>query len=363
MLMYFCDKCRYGTKKISSIKNHVSSIKHVEILNGSEEDKNILNHKYVCIDCNISFITQSSYNRHRSGRGIHKKDAQIAELKKQVDEIIGQNKELTAEKQEITDKYIQIAEKYIQTTEENKEIITKYIASMEAHAETCKTALSLIKYLLTYFADTPNLSKPVEIFKKFDANPETDKELLYHFKNKTLVKYLGDFIIAEYKKKDHSEQTMWSSDDSRSTYVIKLQKWKKDKKGVQVTKIVISSIIDRVRQLCELFIRKCNFVINKQENLNNSKIESDDEPNFIDDIEELEDANAEEPEINESLVDENNYLWTMQRKYMLEWMCVAMDMLKKLDTGEIEKGILKYIGHEFDILLLKKKLIIKNKKD
>ena len=43
--------------------------------------------------------------------------------------------------------------------------------------------------------------------------------LVYNYENKNLHKYLGDFIIGHYKKDNPSEQSMWSSDVSRLTYL------------------------------------------------------------------------------------------------------------------------------------------------
>lgn len=87
---------------------------------------------------------------------------------------------------------------------------------------------------------------------------QDDKEfidtLLYKSKHCGLNSYLGDFIVSRYKKDDPAQQSMWTSDVARLTYVVKelLGKdesiWNHDYKGVKIKNRVIVPLLDFVKE-------------------------------------------------------------------------------------------------------------------
>ena len=56
---------------------------------------------------------------------------------------------------------------------------------------------------------------------KKKMNYSVEKIILFHFKNDTLSKTLGKAIVEEYKKDDLEDQSMWSSDVSRLSFIVK----------------------------------------------------------------------------------------------------------------------------------------------
>ena len=81
--------------------------------------------------------------------------------------------------------------------------------------------------------------------------------IIYNHNHKILHKYLGDFIIKVYKKEKPSEQSIWNTDSSRLTYIIKdlinnkSSKWKIDKKGVKTKKFLIKPLLNHIKTMLD----------------------------------------------------------------------------------------------------------------
>ena len=64
---------------------------------------------------------------------------------------------------------------------------------------------------------------------------------MFYFERNNLPEILGKAIVEEYKKDDPNDQSMWSSDVSRLTFIVKSvmgkskSKWVSDKNGVHFT--------------------------------------------------------------------------------------------------------------------------------
>jgi len=122
--------------------------------------------------------------------------------------------------------------------------------------------------------------------------------------DKRLVSFVGDYIIKYYKKKDASEQSMWSSDIARLTYIIsqacnkKGTSWRYDKKGQQIKQIIIEPALEYIRQYCY------NFCIH-----NGTNSETD----------------------------------------ILKQLMAANNIIALIDSGDLAKDIIRYIAPEFYI--------------
>ena len=82
-------------------------------------------------------------------------------------------------------------------------------------------------------------------------------------KNKILHKYLGDFLINEYKKENPKDQSMWNSDASRLTYIIKLlmddnsSTWKADPKAGTIKTSIIVPLLEYIKQFITTYTANC----------------------------------------------------------------------------------------------------------
>ena len=80
-------------------------------------------------------------------------------------------------------------------------------------------------------------------------------EMFHAYKHNNIGKYIGDIIIEIYKKEDPHEQSVWSTDTSRLTYLLKkvvyddTSKWIVDKKGVETMNYLITPVVKKIREL------------------------------------------------------------------------------------------------------------------
>ena len=104
-----------------------------------------------------------------------------------------------------------------------------------------------------------------------DKKEKTDEEIrkskdqfmdiiINKFDKDLLERYLGDIIIKCYKKDDPKKQSLWSSDTSRLTYVVrelmnnKKIDWAVDKKGIKTKTYIINPLLDYIDDLMREYI-------------------------------------------------------------------------------------------------------------
>jgi len=98
-----------------------------------------------------------------------------------------------------------------------------------------------------------------------NTNTNKDKEkfvekIIYKHKKKILDEYLGRIIVSHYKKKDPAQQSIWNSDTSRLTYIIrelfnnKKIDWMVDKKGIKTTSYIIKPLLKHIDELISEYI-------------------------------------------------------------------------------------------------------------
>lgn len=313
MYGYICFQCKYCTEIKGTMKKHINSKKHREnIVNNQISDYDIMNEKYICVDCCTSFTREQSFKRHIDGRcnaikhtKLLDKDAELSDLRKEVKNMAT---EFIKTNSKLTEQIVELAKKCI-----------------DSNSENCKSTLAIVKYVMEHFTNAPKLQSPDNILNRLDSNERSDKEIIYNYKNKSLHEYIGDFIVQEYRKKDPLDQSMWSSDTLRFTYIIMGEEWVRDKNGETIIDKIISKIIDKIREINKAFMIKCSYV-----NSTKNDIKSKHKIKLSDD----------------------HYLWNVKASQIAEWIESSMDLDKKLDTNILCKQVLKYISPKFDIATL-----------
>lgn len=86
--------------------------------------------------------------------------------------------------------------------------------------------------------------------------------LVYYFRKNQLGEYLGSFLVKRYKKKDPSEQSLWTSDGSRHSYLIREflnnqeSIWNLDKCCVKTRETIIEPLLDYIKEKLDGYIKK-----------------------------------------------------------------------------------------------------------
>ena len=304
---YNCTTCNYATNDKSNFQKHLSSIKHH---NKSKKApmKSSLNHKriidesfknhestidaqnkYNCPYCENIYSTASNLARHKR-TCTDKKDTETkynSELDKKEQEI----QHIKEQYEKETAHLKELHEKDIQKTQElNKKLEddVKYLKSLINNAgAVIKTSVSALAYVAQNYDEAPVLKKlkdysyikEIELDEDDSDDDEFDliEILIYQNIKETIQEYLGNIIVDAYKKKDPTKQSIWNSDTTRLTYIIrdlinKKPDWTVDKKGIKTIKYVIDPLLKYIREQvaeyvlengAEKYINLSEFMLNK----------------------------------------------------------------------------------------------------
>jgi hypothetical protein len=231
------------------------------ILLTTKENDNKKRHK--CI-CGKVFSHMSGLSRHRKvcdgiecekDKYIIKLETQLEEMKNRIEKIEQSNNSTTSNNNSHNSTNITDSKIYSDNTVNNK-IINKTI--------------NVFTYLNTYYND----AKPIKMLESDDitrilTNVELGKHLLedvivFQQSKYALNEFLGEFILKEFKKSDPKTQQFWITDITRLKFVVRQALnqndavWHPDKKGVCLTKHIITPILNEIfvmmtdyKELCD----------------------------------------------------------------------------------------------------------------
>jgi hypothetical protein len=196
---------------------------------------------YKCQFCDRIFTRSSSLSKHEKICA-----SKIIKSKVTETENILKMKELEMElkltKSQLTSAHNQIDE------------LKKYIKSTPKQASNITYNVSVKNYVQQNYPNAPAL-EGIQDYAKLTYDIEDFAQILVNKYNDNLLhKYLGDFIIQYYKKDDPSEQSLWNSDISRLTYIIKelvannKSLWNHDPKGVKTKNFIINPLMKYIKE-------------------------------------------------------------------------------------------------------------------
>jgi len=270
-MLYKCEKCTYNTNDCSNWHKHIKSKKHLKnypqmgikvsnvanrnikksiktthqcslnaTLQSSKQEKNIS--KIKCTYCDKEFNRTFNLTRHLN----------ICPYRK----VQENNKDSKYEKMAIE---LQLYKEKIDMVIKENERLQKTI---DNSGYVSKKSVSALNFIVEKYNDAPALRKIKDSdYKKLDTPKDDSLEVTFirQYNIKQLASYLGGFIIGMYYKQDPEEQSVWTSDTSRLTYIIKQllsngdSKWITDKRGVKFTEIVIKPLLDFVDRVIKAY--------------------------------------------------------------------------------------------------------------
>ncbi|QKF94318.1 zinc finger C2H2-type protein [Fadolivirus algeromassiliense] len=238
-MKYNCKNCGYATENKSNYNKHIKTSSHINLLNSINQINE--QKKFICYKCNKEFAHESSLSRHNNYRCI-KLHEEIESLKKDFYEY--KNRTMEEKDKELQQKETEYLRK-------QNQMLIDLIKSGKVGTTY---NLSVKNYVQQNYPDAPALEGLKNYAQiTFDDQDFVDT-LVYNYNNNILHEYIGKFLIKHYSKEDPSEQSIWNSDTSRLTYIIKEllsdnnSCWNHDYKGVKTKIRIVNPLLRYIKK-------------------------------------------------------------------------------------------------------------------
>lgn len=248
MPVHKCSQCEYQSPKKSNLDRHMTT--HNNRIKVNKKPSSIVKNPgsilvesnngntYVCSFCKNKYSTAGNLAKHKkSCNDKIKLEDKVKELERIVD---------------AKDDMIFIL----------KEDNTHLKSLVNTAGAVIKTSMSTMSYVIKNYEDAPALA-PLKNYSAIhykQTKTEFVEDLICHYKHKLLGGFIGDFIIKTYKKDDPTKQSLWNSDTTRLTYVIrelydKKIDWRVDKQGIKIIKYVVEPVLNYVDKTIRDYIK------------------------------------------------------------------------------------------------------------
>lgn len=264
MSTYTCTLCNYSTRDKSNFSKHADSKKHqkkvAQQLIDAENAKlaavpNQSSNIFKCTYCNSVYASSANLARH--SKACYKKHQLSLDFENEVVSLKNEINKLNV----IIDKDANM----INTLKDEN----KHLKSIVNDAGSMvKSSMSAMAYVIKNYKDAPALLplKDYKALKYERTNTTFVEDLISEYNHDLLSDYLGNFIIRTYKKDDPAKQSIWNSDTSRFTFVVReptgknKADWTIDKKGIKINKYIIDPLLNYVDKQVREYVK--NYDIN-----------------------------------------------------------------------------------------------------
>ncbi len=297
-MKHLCIQCNYSTNIKSNYNKHLKTLSHSiivdnqQVVNSNTEYAANYKEKLKCKKCPKIFSCKQSLSYHKlnSCKGQLNNTNNTNNTNnnnipnEQVIALVEQNKQLIEQTNNYMEQNNNLVQLFTEYIKDNKSAQPPTPPQPINNSFNNTYNVSIKNYLQQNHADAPALEGlPDYATIKYIDNDENDEEpdkddfantLSYNYNNSCLPKYLGDFIIQHYKKSDPKQQSMWSSDISRLTYIIKEllanndSMWAHDHKGVKTKTYIIDPLLKYIREYID------SYWIEKLEDYKRSKLDN-----------------------------------------------------------------------------------------
>jgi hypothetical protein len=283
-MKYNCNSCSYSTNDASNWSKHKNTKRHlkkvqynnnskidtqgdthtdtqVDIQADTEISAKVLSvekekNKYLCPHCSEAFCYKSGLYRHMKHRCVN-----VRETKTDKELIVSLRKELD-------NRFIESINDLREHNKFLQSIVEKSENTTNEAIKTVKTSVNALAYVTANFTNAPLLS-PIPNYsqiKKYCGEKPIGKVIADLYADDRLIKYLGEVLVQYYKKEDPHEQSLWNSDCSRLSYLIRIAinerpSWITDKKGVQLKDHIIKPLLDFIeKEILDLMKNRNNTI-------------------------------------------------------------------------------------------------------
>jgi len=221
-----------------------------------------------------------------------------------------------------------------------------FIAFMQENQKTSTTTLDksvdALTFLMTHRKNAPELKKITqENAQELLTHENKLYDYLLHFNSENkLDQYIGDIILKYIKKENPEEQSVWNSDVSRLTFLIReiideSPTWLRDPNGAMFNAKIITPVISEVKK----YLDKCLY------SKNPDKVKLDD------DSEQSDSSSDEEEEENDIYAE----------KALMRRRGNILGTMETLRSKKFKKSLAEYIASHIPLHKIDKKVSKDNK--
>uniref|UniRef100_A0A6C0ACF0 C2H2-type domain-containing protein n=1 Tax=viral metagenome TaxID=1070528 RepID=A0A6C0ACF0_9ZZZZ len=263
-MTFLCKICNYKTEDKSNLKRHFNSMRHQKNIASyqlsfgglTQTNKKLTSFvnpqgdkSYTCTDCGFETAFSGSLSRHKR----------------------------TCTAKEMNKMKLQFELKNLKEVSELKnEIATTQVDFLKNHVELLRSMLiastrgikgTVTSTALEHYSNNPPISEIEYMRLNSYIKPKSKlvDEMICAFEHNTIHEFLGAFILTIYKKKNYNEQSIFASDVSRLSYIVKetiyddISEWVIDSTGLKVKQYVIKPLTDHVLNILKSYrIDLCN---------------------------------------------------------------------------------------------------------
>lgn len=273
-----CKICNYSSDIPSNYRRHMKSNKHkkkvkelekisrrnAKLAKRYEFDANNANinesknYTFRCVKCGKGYAHASSLSRHiHQGYCVVQND-NISPMQEDGNTSNTELIECKSKIKELENKIIDSEVIFELFKKEKAEIIELHRKNFEEYKQLLLSEkigntynISIKNFVQKNFKNAPAL-EAIEDYKFLDHkdSDELIDKIINRYENKKLHKFLGKYLIGYYRKEDPGEQSIWNSDTSRLTYIIKElladneSIWNRDQKGVRTKEKIIKPLLE-----------------------------------------------------------------------------------------------------------------------
>ena len=243
----------------------------------------------------------------------------------------------------------------------------------ELKNETKISKMTTMTFATKHFKDTPPLKKlkPHELNNLLYYKKEPRKgfalehEFIHQYKHRILHEFLGRLIISEYKNDNPQIQGLWSSDLARLTFVIRKSvdnsdTWIVDKKGVNITNMIISPMTQRTKEILQEFIGNSGIAQKPPTELRQtyqfimkstqSDEDSDTSCDSDNDDSDNDDSDNDDSDLSDDVdEDSDDSTYRNDDRTRMRSMREALEVILDINLDKLNKNILKYIAPHFGL--------------
>jgi hypothetical protein len=245
-MSYKCDACNYSCDRLGNLQRHNTTTKHktksnavalVSTTSGTNSGTVKIEKKYNCPTCKRQFHDKSNMYKH-----IRRKICnQVQKTNTGIISGINTNVDMLVESKN---------DQIDQLKKENE-----YLKSaLKESGGVIKKTVGALAYVVKNYPNAPTL----ELMEKPDYSVIKDNgfdmptTLIHYFREKSLDKYLGDYVIEFYLSEDLENRPIWNSDVVRKTFLFKQvidnkTDWVVDKVAIKIGKTIIDPMLDYIK--------------------------------------------------------------------------------------------------------------------